>query len=87
MVALLMVFLHQSTPILLSHVLTVLLATGPSTITGFFFIAITFRLSATSPKIHWIYSLSTNIIYLYIPSNMRLLESAIAHREKSFFVM
>ena len=48
-------------------------------VTAFFFIAITFRLSATSPKLSG-YILCLQI--LLIPSNMRLLESDIAHRRK-----
>ena len=52
-------------------------------VTGFFFIAITFRLSATSPKLSG-YILCLQI--LLIPSNMRLLASDIAHRGKSGFV-
>ena len=52
-------------------------------VTAFYFIAITFRLSVTSPKLSG-YILCLQI--LLIPSNMRLLASDIAHRGKSGFV-
>ena len=46
-------------------------------VTGFFFIAITFRLSATSPKLS---GCILCIQMILTPSNMRLLESTVHHR-------
>ena len=71
MVAVLLVFLHQSTPTL-SHVLTVLLATGPSTQRSPFCQSLySFSLPSHSESVLPlqtsvdIYSLSTNATYTF----------------------